>query len=102
VFALAIYDKLTRGSLIGGMDVAGTGSIVADGTVGGIGGIQQKIVGADDAGATVFLVPEPNCQEALGADATDITLVEVATLGDAVDALTALADDPSADVSTCE
>ena len=75
----------------------------ADGTVKGIGGIQQKIVGALDAGATVFLVPEPNCQEALGADVdeSDITLVEVATLGDAVDALTALADDASADVPTC-
>jgi Lon-like protease len=103
VFALAIYDKLTRGSLTGGMDIAGTGSIEADGTVKGIGGIQQKIVGALDAGATVFLVPEPNCQEALGADVdeSDMTLVEVATLGDAVDALTTLADDQSADVSTC-
>ena len=104
VFALAIYDKLTPDSLTGGMDVAGTGSIEADGTVEGIGGIQQKIVGATDAGATVFLVPEPNCQEALGADVdtSDITLVEVTTLGDAVDALMALADDPSADVPTCE
>jgi PDZ domain-containing protein len=103
VFALAIYDLLTPDSLTGGMDVAGTGSIEADGTVEGIGGIQQKIVGALDAGATVFLVPEPNCQEALGADvdASDITLVEVTTLGDAVDALTALADDPAADVPTC-
>ena len=104
VFALAIYDKLTPGSLIGGMDVAGTGSIEADGTVLGIGGIQQKVVGAEKTGATVFLVPEPNCQEALGADVdtSDITLVEVTTLEDAVDALTVLADDPSADVPTCE
>jgi PDZ domain-containing protein len=104
VFALAIYDKLTSGSLTGGMDVAGTGSIDAEGTVGGIGGIQQKIVGAEETGASVFLVPEPNCQEALGADvsADDITLVEVRTLEDAVDALTALAEDPAADVPTCE
>jgi PDZ domain-containing protein len=103
VFALAIYDMLTRGSLTGGMDVAGTGSIEADGTVRGIGGIQQKVVGAEEAGAVVFLVPEPNCPEALGADVdtSDITLVEVTRLEDAVESLTALADDPSADVPTC-
>ena len=102
VFALAIYDQLTPGSLTGGMDVAGTGSITADGAVEAIGGIQQKIVGAHDTGATIFLVPEANCEEATGADvADDIKLVSVATLSDAVDALTALADDPSADVPTC-
>jgi PDZ domain-containing protein len=103
VFALAIYDKLTEGSLIGGMDVAGTGSILADGTVESIGGIQQKVVGAEDAGASVFLVPAANCEEALGGDvdSSDITLVDVATLEDAVDALSALTDDPGAEVETC-
>ena len=103
VFALAIYDKLTKGSLTGGMDVAGTGSILADGSVQEIGGIQQKIVGADQAGASIFLVPANNCEEAAGSevDPDGITLVKVETLGDAVDALTALAEDPSADVPTC-
>ena len=104
VFALAIYDLLTPGSLIGGMDVAGTGAIGADGKVGEIGGIQQKIVGARQAGASVFLVPAGNCEEAAGADfdSDDIRLVSVTSLDDAVDALTALAEDPSADVPTCE
>jgi len=101
VFALAVYDRLTPGSLIGGMDVAGTGSILADGSVQAIGGIQQKIVGAERAGANVFLVPAANCEEALGGDVDDILLVEIATLGDAVDALTALVDDPGAEVGTC-
>jgi PDZ domain-containing protein len=103
VFALAIYDKLTEGSLTGGMDVAGTGSILADGTVESIGGIQQKVVGAEDAGASVFLVPAANCEEALGGnvESADIRLVDVATLEDAVDALTSLADDPAAEVDTC-
>ncbi|MDF2967269.1 MAG: hypothetical protein K0Q93_1047 [Nocardioidaceae bacterium] len=103
VFALAIYDKLTKGSLVGGMEVAGTGSILADGTVESIGGIQQKVVGAQDAGAGVFLVPAANCEEALGGavDTSDITLVDVATLKDAVDALSTLTDDPAAEVDTC-
>lgn len=101
VFALAIYDKLTEGSLIGGMTVAGTGTVDAEGRVGPIGGIQQKILGAQDEGATVFLVPARNCEEAAATEADDITLVEVAELSDAVDSLTVLADDPDADVSTC-
>ncbi len=103
VFALAIYDKLTPDSLTGGHDIAGTGSITPDGLVGPIGGIQQKIAGAEEQGISVFLVPEANCEEALGADVDvdAITLVEVKDLGDAVDALTALADDEDADVPTC-
>ena len=44
--------------------VAGTGTIDADGKVGSIGGITHKIVAAHDAGASVFLVPADNCDEA--------------------------------------
>ena len=101
VFAIAIYDLLTEGSLTGGMAVAGTGTIDAEGVVGPIGGIQQKVVGAQSEGATVFLVPEENCEEAAGAEVDDITLVEVHELSEAVDSLEALADDSAADVPTC-
>jgi PDZ domain-containing protein len=89
VFALAIYDKITAGELLAGRHVAGTGSITPDGQVGGIGGIQEKIAGAEDAGATVFLVPASNCDELAGVR-TDMTLVRVATLRDAVGALETL------------
>jgi PDZ domain-containing protein len=89
VFALAIYDKITAGELLAGRHVAGTGSITPDGQVGGIGGIQEKIAGAEDAGASVFLVPASNCRDLEGVR-TDLTLVEVATLEDAVDALKTL------------
>ena len=74
-FALAIYDKLTPGPLLDGKHVAGTGTIDALGQVGAIGGIQQKIAGAKESGATVFLVPEPNCEAALHAGVKDIRLV---------------------------
>ena len=67
MFSLAIYDTLTPGSLSGGGRVAGTGEIAPDGTVGAIGGIQQKIVGAREAGAQLFLVPAENCEDAEGA-----------------------------------
>jgi Lon-like protease len=90
-FALAIYDKLTPGPLLSGKHVASTGTIDATGEVGAIGGIQQKIAGARSSGATVFLVPAPNCAAALDAGVSGIRLVRVATMHDAIAALTALA-----------
>ncbi|MGI8456674.1 MAG: YlbL family protein [Propionibacteriaceae bacterium] len=96
VFSLAIYDKITPGALLGDRHVAGTGTITPDGTVGPIGGIQEKIAGAQDAGATVFLVPAANCADLNGVQ-TDLDLVKVATLDGAIAALTALdVDDPAA------
>ena len=89
IFALAIYDKITPGELLAGRHVAGTGSITADGKVGRIGAIQQKIAGAENAGATVFLVPAANCSD-LGGIRTDMTLVKVASLADAIGALESL------------
>ena len=103
MFALAIVDKLTPGALTGGAVVAGTGEISADGTVGQIGGVQQKIAGAVDAGASIFLVPADNCAEAVAADVGEheVRLVKVGTLHAAVTSLHALARDPSADVPSC-
>jgi Lon-like protease len=99
-FALAIYDKLTPGALLEGKHVAGTGTIDALGQVGAIGGIQQKIAGAKEDGATVFLVPAPNCEAALHADVKDIQLVKVSTLSDAISALKAIGSG-SGTVPTC-
>jgi PDZ domain-containing protein len=63
MFALGIVDKLTPGSMTGGKDVAGTGTIDAEGRVGPIGGIRQKVVGARDDGAGWFLAPAENCAD---------------------------------------
>ncbi len=62
MFSLAIFDTLTPGSLTGDAAVAGTGTMSEDGSVGPIGGIQQKIVGARDDGAELFLVPPTTAQ----------------------------------------
>lgn len=101
MFALAIYDQLTPGSLTGGRAIAGTGTIGPDGTVGPIGGVQQKIAGAAAAGATIFLVPEANCAEAARGSDHGLRLVSVSTFEDAVADLEALAEDPDATVDTC-
>lgn len=92
MFALAIVERLGKESLTGGKHIAGTGTIDAEGNVGPIGGIQQKIAAAERDGAEVFLVPAGNCAEAVSAPVDDIRLVRVEKLSDAVASLRALAD----------
>ncbi len=86
VFALAVYDRITDGILAEGSVVAGTGTMDAAGKVGGIGGVREKIKGAESAGATVFLLPTTNCED-VGDLATSVRLVPVDTLQDAIAAL---------------
>ena len=90
MFALGIVDKLTPRGLTGGRFIAGTGEISANGAVSPIGGIQQKMAGAREAGATVFLTPAANCPDTAGAVPRGLRLIKVATLGGAVRALEAL------------
>jgi Lon-like protease len=90
MFALGIIDKLTPMNLTGGRFIAGTGEIEPDGTVDAIGGIQQKMVGARDAGATIFLAPASNCADTKGAVPAGLQVVRVSTLNQAVDDLEAI------------
>lgn len=86
VFALAIYDEITPDDLMRGRSVAGTGEIDATGRVGRIGGIQEKIASAESVGSTVFLVPGDNCRDLAGMT-TDLEIIRVDTLDDAIDGL---------------
>ena len=63
-YALELLDVLTPGELTGGVDVAVTGDLQTDGTVGPIGGVAQKTVAVRHAGVKVFLVPRENLEEA--------------------------------------
>ena len=103
MFATGIYDVLTPGSLTDGKVIAGTGEIDPQGNVGEIGGIQQKLVGAQADGARLFLVPAGNCAEALGGnyDPDRMRLVKVTTLDDAISDVKAWAADPKADLPRC-
>ena len=90
MFALGIVDKLTPMNLTGGKFIAGTGEITAAGQVLPIGGIQQKMVGARDAGATIFLTPAANCADAAGAVPAGLQIVKVSTLTQAITDLEAI------------
>jgi Lon-like protease len=90
MFALGMIDKLTKDNLAGGKFIAGTGEITASGQVQPIGGIQQKMVGARSAGATVFLAPAGNCSSTAGAVPAGLRVVRVSTLSQAVSDLEAI------------
>ncbi|MBN9153096.1 MAG: PDZ domain-containing protein [Microbacterium sp.] len=90
MFALGIMDTLTPGQLNGGKSIAGTGTITADGTVGPIGGIRQKLYGAKEAGASYFLAPDSNCDEVVGHVPSGLRVFAVKKLDDSLAVLDAL------------
>ncbi|HVE74250.1 MAG TPA: S16 family serine protease [Mycobacteriales bacterium] len=91
-FALGIIDKLDPVDITGGRHVAGTGEIDPQGKVGPIGGITQKLIAAKRNGATVFLVPEDNCAEAVSDAPAGLQLLRVGTLREALVGLRILRD----------
>jgi Lon-like protease len=86
MWSLGLYDILTPGDLTHGRTIAGTGTISADGRVGPIGGVEDKIAAARAAGANLFFVPVQNYRDAKQA-AGSMRLVPVRTFGQAVRAL---------------
>jgi Lon-like protease len=101
MFALGIVDKLTPGSLTDGAHIAGTGTIDDTGRVGAIGGITQKMIGAERAGATVFLAPAGNCDEAKETVPDGLRLVKAGTLSSAVRSLEQLAEGRTEGLPQC-
>ena len=92
MFALEIMNQLTEEDITKGHRIAGTGTIDADGNVGSIGGIRQKVYGAIGVGAQYVLVPERNFDDAVDAAGDDIVVVNVATVDDALAFLEGLTD----------
>lgn len=92
-FTLALLDVLSEGDLTGGRRIAVTGTINVDGTVGEIGGVEQKAAAAAAAGAEVFLVPAAEAGEAR-ARSHGLEIVPVEHLDDALAALERLGGDP--------
>lgn len=101
MFALAVRDVVTPGEMTGGRAVAGTGTIDDAGSVGAIGGIRQKMIGARESGAEYFLAPADNCDEVVGHVPDGLTVLEVATFDDAVTAVESAAKGDVADLPSC-
>ena len=101
-FTLAMIDELSPGDLTGPQNVAVTGTIGLDGSVGAIGGLTQKVSAVHQNGMNVFLVPasqseldDPDrMQRLLDAGRGEVEIIPVATLDEALAALEELGGDP--------
>ena len=105
MFTLELYTLLSDKDLRQNLNIAGTGTINADGQVGRIGGIDKKVVAAENAGADIFFAPndeiseemkekypdiKTNYEEALESakkNKLDLKIVPVKTVKDAVEYL---------------
>jgi len=76
-------NLVTPEDLTGGRIIAGTGTVNLDGTVGPVGGLRQKVAGAELSGATYFLVPQQNYEDARAA-ARRIEVIQVGTVEEAI------------------
>ena len=99
MFSLEIYSQLQEGDLTKGYNIAGTGTISAEGKVGPIGGVEQKVVAADNSNADIFFAPldngNPNsdyvnAKKAAENIGTDMQIVGVNTFEDAINYLNSL------------
>jgi Lon-like protease len=86
---LGLLDVMSNGQLTGGHEVAATGTISIDGTVGDVGGVAQKAVAVRRAGAQVFLVPKDELSAARS-HAGGMKVFAVSTLQQALSDLQAL------------
>lgn len=85
--AITVYDLLVDDDLIAGRTVVGTGTIDADGRVGAIGGLPEKVAAARGAGADLMLYPQVQAAELDGVDPGDVELVGVDDFDGALAAL---------------
>jgi PDZ domain-containing protein len=60
-FSLALIAKLSNLELISGRTIAVTGTVNENGRVGSVGGMDQKLHAALNAGATIAIIPKANC-----------------------------------------
>jgi Lon-like protease len=86
---LGVIDALTSGSVTGGRTVAATGTIDSQGNVGPVGGVPQKTVAVENAGASIFLVPPQEYKDALSKDRPGLKIYPVSTLDQALSVLAA-------------
>lgn len=87
--ALSVYAVTTGSDLTRGRTVAGTGTIDAEGRVGPVGGVAQKVAGAAREGASIFLVPASEAATARSAArGTRLQVIAVDTFGQALARLT--------------
>ncbi len=87
MYALSIYDRLVPDDLTGGRTIAGTGTIEngkRSGVVGAVGSVKLKVKSAGRIGARVFLVPKKEAEEARESAGSQMQVIAVSTLREAI------------------
>lgn len=102
MFTLEIYSRITGKDLRRGREIAGTGTINEDGSIGQIGGVDKKVATASQEGAKIFLCPDETAEQAKASGTTnnytdavaaakklntDMKIVPVKTIQEALDYL---------------
>lgn len=87
---LGILNTLSGGHLTGGRVVAATGTVSATGAVGDVGGVAQKTIAVEQAGATVFFVPPPELSVARSKATASLHVYAVSSLAQALSILRGL------------
>ena len=77
---LTLIDQLSAGSLTGHRVIAATGTMDANGNVGDVGGVAEKTVAVERAGATVFFVPLVEVATARSVAPKGLQIVGVSTI----------------------
>lgn len=77
---LTMIDQLSRGSLTGHHAIAATGTMDPYGNVGDVGGVAEKTVAVQRAGARYFFVPQVEVTTARQVAQPGLTIIGVTTL----------------------
>jgi len=100
IFSLGLIELLTSEDLLQGRKISGSGTIAADGSVGAIGGIAEKIVAAKKAGATILFAARSNCDE-IPPNIKGISVIAISKLSEAIDYLQQPLSGHSAGLTGC-
>lgn len=97
-FTITLIDELTEGELLGGNDIAITGEVNLDGTVGPIGGLSSKASAVLQNGLKYFLVPaaqgEADIAKARRVVGDEVQIIPVASIDEILLVLRDLGGDP--------
>lgn len=97
-FTVTLIDELTEGDLLGRDDVAITGTINLDGSVGAIGGLSSKASAVLQNGLKYFLVPtsqgEEDIAKARRVVGDQVQIIPVASIDEILQVLQDLGGDP--------
>ena len=90
MLTLTIYNAISGEDLIKERNIAGTGTINLDGTVGEIDGVKYKIMGAHNNNMDIVFVPSANYEEAINIKEKynyDMDIIKVDTFNEALEYL---------------